>query len=195
MHPIQTCKVICQRKGESDGSHRACRCGSTSTTPGRQDDQRKQTERRNEKTQRSKQYRDQLTDVVTTLELIEAVNNNTEPNCPSPRYFYKTPKPDICQCTICYEDPTDHYYSIHVTRPKSNKKQTTSKRDIAILTRPKDMEVTTSTNKTSQSLAKTLQQRQKDYALARARIFNSAQTRTKTYKHPNHASRSFKIKI
>merc|ERR1712148_154233 len=104
IHPIEPCGTTCLRTDNNGGM---CDCG-TSPTEHRQSHGTKGTERRNKQTQRSKQYRDQLTDMVTTLELIEAINNNTEPNCPSPRYLYKTPKPDICQCTMCYEDPTDH---------------------------------------------------------------------------------------
>merc|ERR1712074_270066 len=141
----------------------------------------KQTERRNKRTQKSKQYRDQLTDVITTLELIEAINNNTEPNCPSPRYFYKTPKPDICQCTICYEDPTDHYRSIHVTRPTSNKNQITLKSDTSILQRQKEIKVNPTTNTpTHLYTTKTLQERQEEYDRARARIFARISSNNKT---------------
>merc|ERR1712074_93041 len=104
IHPIEPCGTTCLRTDRNGGM---CDCGTTITTPSQHAERTKQTERRNKKTQKSKQYRDQLTDVVTTLELIDAINNNTEPNCPSPRYLYKTPKPDICQCTICCEDPTD----------------------------------------------------------------------------------------
>merc|ERR1712074_405090 len=189
IHPIEPCGTTCLRTDNNGGM---CDCG-TSPTGHRQSHGTKGTERRNKQTQRSKQYRDQLTDVVTTLQIIEAINNNTEPSCPSPSDFYKRSlkitKPGICQCSMCCDDPYDDRHSPHIVRSTTDINQNTSKSDITILQRPKVMEVTSSTNPPRQPQAKTLQQRQQDYARARARIFNSAPTKAKTYKHPNHASR------
>ena len=96
------------------------------------------------------------------------------------------------QYVFCYE-VADGLHSLHIGRP-TTKNQITTKRDIAILTRPKDREVTLSTNTPSQPQVKSLKQRQDDYALARAKIFNSAPAKSTIYKHPNHASRRLNTK-
>merc|ERR1712074_232571 len=85
IHPIEPCGTTCLRTDRNGGM---CDCGTSRTTPQHLLNN-KQTQRRNKETQKSKQYRDQLTDVVTTLTILEAINNNSEPTCPSPRYFYK----------------------------------------------------------------------------------------------------------
>ena len=45
--------------------------------------------RRSQRTGRSKLYRDQLTDVVTTLHQLSAKNRKVDPICPSPQSFYQ----------------------------------------------------------------------------------------------------------
>ena len=57
---------------------------------------KKRSDRRDLETNRTKRYRDQLTDVVTTLHQLSAKNGNVYSQCSSPQSFYrptKTPRP------------------------------------------------------------------------------------------------------
>ena len=49
---------------------------------------KQRSDKRDLKTNRTKRYRDQLTDVVTTLHQLSAKNKNVDPHCPSPQSFY-----------------------------------------------------------------------------------------------------------
>merc|ERR1712074_129846 len=108
---------------------------------------------RSHKVGKSKRYRDQLTDIVTTLHLLEAKNNNTVPQCPSPLYQRSN-------------------------RPKEN---------VTLLKRPKSPHLPQNPSESPKTLQpKPLAQREKEYTLARSKIFNQL---TKVYKHPNHPHR------
>merc|ERR1712148_140760 len=95
---------------------------------------------------------------------IHAENNNIEPQCPSPRIRYKNWRSQIQENWI----------------------QQTKSPSITILQRPKTTNPSTITTiKTPQP--KPLAQKEKEYALARSKIFNQE---TKVYKHPNHPHRT-----
>merc|ERR1712105_214680 len=121
----------------------------------------------------------------TTLQIIEATNNNTEPSCPSPRYFYRKAlnitKPVACQCSTCCDDPYDDRHSLHVARPATKNNQTTLKSDTSTLQRPKEIAVNPTTNTSAHLYTnKTLQERQEEYDRARARIFARISSNNKT---------------
>merc|ERR1712148_7947 len=58
-------------------------------TPPRESLTLEYTLKRSQKTGRSKLWRDQVVDIITTLHLQESHNNGTLPNCPSPRDMYQ----------------------------------------------------------------------------------------------------------
>ena len=109
------------------------------------------SDRRSWITSKSKQYRDQLTDLAVTIHQLAAINNNTEPKCPSPRTFYKGPK----------------------------REQSTPQKQVTVLQRPKETAASPQINTPLGLKApKTLAERQEEYDRARARIF--ARTHPKT---------------
>ena len=94
-------------------------------TPPRESLTLRYTMERSEKTGRSKLWRDQIVDIVTTLHLQESYNNGTKPKCLSPREMFQQ-KP-VRECPALSSKPL-----------KTNLRFTSSKR-ITILQRPKDL--------------------------------------------------------
>ena len=195
IHALQPCEAICQRPFyKRDGLLQRCICG-TRETGLRGSDSKKQTEKVNEKTQKSIRCRDGLTDVVITMHKLGITKNNDDPNCPPPK---NRSKRETCLCSICYNEVELDEHTLHIVCPTTNN-QTALKSGTAILQRPKQTEICPSTNTPSKPPPKTLQQRQEEYVLARAQIFDTRPTiapiQNKIYKHPNHASRNPKQEI
>ena len=71
--------------------------GKQQPTPKMEDFMELHDSRRTWTTGRSRQYRNQLIDVVTTLHQLDAINNKTDPKCKDPRTFFKMPRWSVFQ--------------------------------------------------------------------------------------------------
>ena len=120
---------------------------------------------RSSETERSKLWRDQITDLSTTLYLLFSKNENKDPHCPSPRYFYTK------DGLIKRETPSSNLLS-QIFLPTSQYK--------TILQRPHPPATNTNSQQTSLKTTKTksFEQRQMEYYQIRAKIFG---TKTSPY--------------
>ena len=71
--------------------------GKQQPTPKMEDFMELHDSRRTWTTGRSRQYRNQLIDVVTTLHQLDAINNKTDPKCKDPSTFFKMPRWSVFQ--------------------------------------------------------------------------------------------------
>ena len=111
IHALEPCGAICQRPHYKRPDCAICTCGSVST-PTTWEWNAKNTASRTTRKHRheevdfkSRKYRDQLTDVVTTL-YITTFNDNAKQNCPPPKN--KEWNIDQCICSTCllYTSPS-----------------------------------------------------------------------------------------
>ena len=171
---MEPCGETCHRPHCEKTDVTICECG-TRKTPTTWEHNAKTTASRATKKLRhgqenfkSKKYRDQLTDVVTTL-YITTFNNNAKQNCPPPKN--KEWNIDQCICSICCEEVHDDRHSPHIVNPTKNGSQKILKNNTFILQRPKEKEDDLQIKIQDNPQLKTLQQRQQEYDRARERIF------------------------
>jgi hypothetical protein len=145
IHALESCGAICQRPDWKKPDITICVCGSVST-PTTWEWNAKNTAsratrklRHGEEDFKSKKYRDQLTDVVTTLYITTFINNENQ-NCPPPKN--KEWNVDQCICSICCDEVHDDRHSPHIVGPTKINSQKVLRNDISIPQRPKAREVT-----------------------------------------------------
>ena len=115
---------------------------------------------RSSETGRSKLWRDQITDLSTTLCIISSKTEDKDPHCPSPKYFYTK------DGVIKRETPSSNL-SFHNFLPTSQYK--------TILQRQIPPAMNTDSQQTSLKIMKTksFEQRQLEYYQIRAKIFGT----------------------
>ena len=121
---------------------------------------------RSSETERSKLWRDQITDLTTTICLISSKNEDKHPYCPSPRLFYSEDGAIKRQTPRSELKPFE--YSI-TFQPKPK---------ITILPRPTSSRLETAPRQTTLKTltVKSLEQRKLEYEQIRAKIFGTVRS-------------------